>query len=58
MKINVALCLMNKVPLHKDGWGSGGIAPPYLTSHWMEVSGQLHVPAALSPGKEPPVPIG
>jgi hypothetical protein len=24
----------------------------------MEVSGQLHVPAALPPGKEPPVPIG
>jgi hypothetical protein len=22
------------------------------------MSGQLHVPAALSPGKEPPVPIG
>jgi hypothetical protein len=24
----------------------------------MEVSGQLHAPTALSPGKEPPVPIG
>jgi hypothetical protein len=24
----------------------------------MEVSGQLHAPAALSPGKEPLVPIG
>jgi hypothetical protein len=24
----------------------------------MEVSGQLHDPAALPPGKEPPVPIG
>jgi hypothetical protein len=24
----------------------------------MEVSGQLYVPAALPPGKEPPVPIG
>jgi hypothetical protein len=24
----------------------------------MEVSGQLHVPVALLPGKEPPVPIG
>jgi hypothetical protein len=23
----------------------------------MEVSGQLHAPAALPPGKEPPVPI-
>jgi hypothetical protein len=24
----------------------------------MEVSGQLHSPTALPPGKEPPVPIG
>jgi hypothetical protein len=24
----------------------------------MEVSGQLHAPAALPPEKEPPVPIG
>jgi hypothetical protein len=24
----------------------------------MEVSGQLHYPAALPPGKDPPVPIG
>jgi hypothetical protein len=22
--------------------------------HWLEVSGQLHAPAALLPGKEPP----
>jgi hypothetical protein len=22
--------------------------------HWLEVSGQLHAPAALPPGKEPP----
>jgi hypothetical protein len=26
--------------------------------HWLAVSGQLDVPAALPPGKEPPVPIG
>jgi len=24
----------------------------------MKVSGQLHAPAALTPGEEPPVPIG
>jgi len=24
----------------------------------MEVSGQLHIAAALAPGKEPPVPVG
>jgi hypothetical protein len=26
--------------------------------HYMQVSGQLHAPAALPPGKEPPVSIG
>jgi hypothetical protein len=26
--------------------------------HQLEVSGQLHAPAALSPEKEPPVPSG
>jgi hypothetical protein len=30
---------------------SGGIAPPFYTSHNVEVSGQLHVPAALHLGK-------
>jgi hypothetical protein len=29
-----------------------------LTSELLEVSGQLQAPAALPPGKEPPVPIG
>jgi hypothetical protein len=29
-----------------------------LTSALAEVSGQLHTPAALPPGKEVPVPIG
>jgi hypothetical protein len=25
--------------------------------HWIEVNGQLHDPVAISPGKEPPIPI-
>jgi hypothetical protein len=34
--------------------GSGSIAPyiPNLGTRWMEVSGYLHGPAALPPGKE------
>jgi hypothetical protein len=30
----------------------------FLTLHKLAVNGQLHAPAALPPGKEPPVPIG
>jgi hypothetical protein len=34
-------------------WGSGGIAPRILwLQHEMEVSGQLHAPAALPSGKD------
>jgi hypothetical protein len=39
----------------------GGVAVEthvFLTSALVGVSGQLHAPAALPPGKEPPVPIG
>jgi hypothetical protein len=40
-------------------WGSGDIAPLILSPrHEMEVDGQLHILAALSPGKEPMVSIG
>jgi hypothetical protein len=40
-------------------WGNGGIAPRISwTRYQMEVSGQLHAPAALPQGKEPLVPIG
>jgi hypothetical protein len=40
--------------------GRGGIAPTHSRPrHYMGVSGQRHVPAALlPPGKGPPVPIG
>jgi hypothetical protein len=45
------------VPRHEDVWGSGGIAPPFLTSELVDVNGQLHASAALPPGKESPVPL-
>jgi hypothetical protein len=40
-------------------WESGGIAPPILDliTRW-KVSGHLHAPAALLPGKDPMIPIG
>jgi hypothetical protein len=37
-------------------WESGGIGPPFLTSAIEgDVSGQLHAPTVLLPGKEPTV---
>jgi hypothetical protein len=43
----------------KAYWGSRGIVSRILSPrHYMEVSGQLHAPAALPPGKEPLVPMG
>jgi hypothetical protein len=42
----------------KAYWGSGGIAPLILwPRHQVGVSGQLHTPAALLPGKEPRYPL-
>jgi hypothetical protein len=39
-------------------WGSGGIAPLILwPRHYMEVSGQLHAPAAYPHGKSPWYPL-
>jgi hypothetical protein len=31
---------------HEDVWGAGGIATPSLPRHYMEASGQLHIPSA------------
>jgi hypothetical protein len=43
----------------KAYWSSGGVAPRILwPQYYEEVSGQLHAPAALPPGKEPQVLIG
>jgi len=41
----------------KACWGSAGIAPHILLRrHYMQVSRQLHAPAALPPGKAPLAP--
>jgi hypothetical protein len=42
----------------KTYWVSEGVAPRILNlGTRLEVSGQLHAPASLSPSKEPPVSI-
>jgi len=42
----------------KTYWESGGIAPRiHWPRHYMEMSGQLHVPITLPPGKSPWYPL-
>jgi hypothetical protein len=57
--INVKFSLCFKwAPPHDGVLRSGGIAPLIIwPRHQIEVTGRLHAPAALPPGKEPPVPI-
>jgi hypothetical protein len=51
--------VLNQTPCHGDVWGGERYRFTHsLTSALDGVSGQLHAPAALFPGKEPPVPIG
>jgi hypothetical protein len=58
LKVKLSQCF-NWEPRHEGVLGSGGIAPHILwPRHWMVVSGQLHGPVALPPGKETLVPIG
>jgi hypothetical protein len=52
-------CALTKHHAKTAYWESGGIAPLILRPwHLIEVSGQLHAPAALPLGKAPLVPIG
>ena len=50
-------CVYFSITPEYTGEGSGGIVP-YTLNLSPDVSDQLQVPAALSPGKETPVPIG
>jgi len=51
-------CALAEHHAMKTYWGSGCIALRILLPwHYMEVSGQLHAPAALSPGNSPQYPL-
>jgi hypothetical protein len=50
-------CPSVNLTLHQKTWERGGIVT-YPLNLGLDVSGQLHVPAALSPRKEMPVLIG
>jgi hypothetical protein len=42
---------------HEGVLANGYIDPPFLTSHWLQVNGQLHIPAALLWGKSHQYPF-
>jgi hypothetical protein len=56
-KVKLFLCLIIIALCHENTWEKGDVVIPFWTSALIEVSGQLHTPAALPPGKEYPVPI-
>jgi hypothetical protein len=57
--LKLSPCFFNWAPHHEGVLESAVIAPLILwPRNYMEVSGQLQVPAALPPEKEPLVPIG
>jgi len=45
-------CASNQTPGYEDVWRSGDELHAFLTST-LDVSGQIHDPAALLPGKSP-----
>jgi hypothetical protein len=52
------LYLINSAPRHEDIWGSGGIAPPLMTSALDGGEWTASRPDRCNPGKEPHAPIG
>jgi hypothetical protein len=46
--------VLNQAPRHKDVWGSGGIAPPLLTSALDGGEWSASRPGRFIPGERPP----
>jgi hypothetical protein len=56
--VKLSLCFFKWAPRHEGVLGSTDMAPRILwPRHYMEVSGQLHGPAALPQGKSPWYPL-
>jgi len=58
VKIKLCLCFLNWTSRHEGVVGEWKYGSTHCSRrHQMEVSGQLHFPASLPPGKEPLLPI-
>jgi hypothetical protein len=51
-QVKLSLCFINEAPRHEDVWGSGGLAPPFLT---LGLDGGEK--SALHPGRVTPPPL-
>jgi hypothetical protein len=54
VKVKLPLCLLNKAPHHEEISGSGGIAPPFLTSALGVSEWSGSHPNRFTPGKGAP----
>jgi hypothetical protein len=50
--------VLNQLSTAMKTWGSGGIAPPFLTSGLGGGEWSTSRPGRFTPGEAPPVPIG
>jgi hypothetical protein len=57
-EVNLSLWLISYTARHEDIFGNGDIAPPFLTSALYGGEWLASRLGPLTPGKEPPVPIG
>jgi hypothetical protein len=53
-RAKLSLCLINYTPRHEDVWGSGGIAPPFLTSELDGGEWPASCPSRFTPGERVP----
>jgi hypothetical protein len=51
VKVKLSLCLINSALCHEDIWGSGGIAPPFLTSALDGGEWSASRPCRFTPGE-------
>jgi hypothetical protein len=54
----LSVCLINEALRHEDVWGSGNIAPPFLTSALDGVKLSASRPGGFTRRERPPVSIG
>jgi hypothetical protein len=58
VKVKLSLYLINEAPYHEGIWGSGGVAPPFLTSTLDRGEWSFSHPGHFNPREKLPLPTG